>query len=232
MPLDAARDELIVVQGHLIVMLARRNAELEDRTAELETKVSEMEGRLERLERALSRNSGNSSLPPSSDDQPGKKQPAPRPERGSGKRKPGGQSGAPGSHLAWSEAPDEKRDLFPAGACGRDLADADGLGVAASRQVIDTPVVTARTVQYDGHAVACRCGKVHFAAAPDGAGEGGTVSYGPNLQAWAVFLLVMHHVPIERCADVIGALAGVRPSDGFVHSLPARAAKAVRGANC
>jgi len=41
----------------------------------------------------------------------------------------------------------------------------------------------------------------------------------------------MHHVPVERCADVIGALTGARPSDGFVHSLLARAARALRGVN-
>ncbi len=56
------------------------------------------------------------------------------------------------------------------------------------------------------------------------------MTYGPNVRAWAVFLLVMHHVPVERCADVIGALTGTRPSDGFVHAMLARAARAVRGA--
>lgn len=233
MPLDAARDGLIALQGQLIVMLTRRNAELEARNAELEARVGKLEGRLERLERALSRNSGNSSLPPSSDDQPGKTQPAPKPKRGDGKKKQGKQRGAPGAHLAWSGNPDIREDLFPQGSCGcgRDLANADDLGVAASHQVIDTPAVTAAVTQYDGHAVACHCGQVHVAAPPDGAGEAGTVSYGPNLQAWAVFLLVMHHVPVERCADIIGAMAGVRPSDGFVHAMLARAAKAVRAAN-
>jgi transposase len=53
------------------------------------------------------------------------------------------------------------------------------------------------------------------------------VTYGLNLQAWVVFLLVMHHVPVERCAQV-EALTGSRPSDGFVHSMIARAALAVR----
>ena len=57
------------------------------------------------------------------------------------------------------------------------------------------------------------------------------MTYGPNLQAWAVFLLVMHHVPVERCADIIAALTGTRPSDGFVHAMLTRAAKAVRGVN-
>jgi transposase len=225
MPLDAARDGLIAVRGQLIMLLAQRNSALEAR-------VSEMEDRLARLERAVSRNSGNSSMPPSADDLPGKTAPEPRLKRGDGKRRPGKQRGAPGAHLAWNENPDVKRDLFPQGACGcgRDLKDAEDLGVAASHQVIDTPVVTAAVTQYDEHAAACCCGRVHVAAPPAGAGEAGTVTYGPNVQAWSVFLLVMHHVPVERCADVIGALTGTRPSDGFVHAMLARAARAVRGA--
>jgi transposase len=174
-------------------------------------------------------------MPPSADDLPGKKPPAPKPKRadGNGKRRQGKQRGAPGAHLAWSEDPDGRKPLFPRGACGcgRDLADAEDLGIAASHQLIDTPVVTATVTQYDGHAVACACGQVHIAPPPAGAGEAGTVTYGPNLQAWAVFLLVMHHVPVERCADVIAALTGTRPSDGFVHAMLARAAKAVRGVN-
>ena len=103
--------------------------------------------------------------------------------------------------------------------------------MVASHQLVDTPAVTATVTQYDEHAVACRCGKVHAAAPPPGAGEAGAVTYGPNLQAWCVFLLVAHHVPVERCAGIIEALTGTRPSDGFVHSMIARAAKAVRAAN-
>ena len=229
-------DDLAVlagVQGVLIEILEARNSDLEARNAELAAQVAEMAERLARLERAVSRNSGNSGMPPSADDLPGRTPPAPKPKRGDGQKRQGKQPGAPGAHLAWSENPDEKKDLFPEGSCGcgRDLADADDLGVTASHQVMDTPVVTALLTQYDEHAVQCRCGKVHVAAPPPGAGAAGTVAYGPNVQAWAVFLLVMHHVPVERCADILGALTGARPSDGFVHSLLARAAKAVRAAN-
>jgi hypothetical protein len=215
---------LAEVQGVLIEVLETRNAELA-------VQVTELAERLARLERVVSRNSGNSGMPPSADDLPGKTPPAPKPKRGGGSRQ-GKQRGAPGAHLAWSENPDSTEPLFPQGACGcgRDLADAEDLGVSASHQVIDTPAVTATVTQYDGHTVACACGRVHAAPPPAGAGEAGTVTYGPNLQAWAVFLLVMHHVPVERCADVIGALTGTRPSDGFVHAMIARAAKAVRGA--
>jgi hypothetical protein len=206
---------------------------LENRNAELTAQVADLTERLEKLERLVSRNSGNSGMPPSADDLPGKVAPEPRPKRGNGKKRQGKQRGAPGAHLAWSESPDDTRPLFPQGecGCGRDLGEALDLGIAASHQVIDTPAVTATVTQYDEHAVRCRCGRVHTAPPPAGAGEAGTVTYGLHLQAWCVFLLVMHHVPVERCAGVIEALTGARPSDGFVHSMIARAARAVRGVN-
>ena len=59
----------------------------------------------------------------------------------------------------------------------------------------------------------------------------GTVTYGLNFQAWCVFLMVMHHVPVERCADIIESMSGARPTDGWVHALLARAARAVSAAN-
>ena len=169
-------------------------------------------------------------MPPSSDDLPGRKAPAPRAKPGSGRR-PGKQPGAPGAHLAWSQTPDETVALFPEGSCpcGLDLTGAADLGVVASRQVIDVPLAAATVTQYDEHAVRCGCGKVHEAAAVPGAGRPGTVAWGLNVQALAVFLLVMHHVPVERCAGILEALTGERPSDGFVHSLLERAAGAVRG---
>ena len=75
------------------------------------------------------------------------------------------------------------------------------------------------------------CGAVRQAAAPAGAGAPGTVTYGPNLQAWCVYLMVAHAVPVHRCAELIESLAGARPSAGFVHGMLARAAAAVAAAN-
>ena len=57
------------------------------------------------------------------------------------------------------------------------------------------------------------------------------MTYGLNFQAWCVFLLVMHHVPVERCADILASMSGTRPSDGWVHGLLERAARAVAAAN-
>jgi transposase len=203
--------------------------------ADLRARNDELAEKVARLERLISRNSGNSSMPPSTDDLPGKKQPGPRPQRGGNKRKPGKQPGAPGAFLTWNPHPDDTKDLFPEGCCGcgRDLQDARDLGVKFSHQVMDLPEATAQTVQYDEHEAECACGARHLADAPAGAGRGapGTVTYGPGFQAWCVFLMVMHHVPVGRCADILESMTGARPSEGWVHALLGRAAKAVASAN-
>ena len=66
---------------------------------------------------------------------------------------------------------------------------------------------------------------------PSADDQPGTVTYGLNFQAWCVFLLVMHHVPVERCADILESMSGTRPSGGWVHTLLDRAARAVAAAN-
>ena len=44
-------------------------------------------------------------------------------------------------------------------------------------------------------------------------------SFGPNLVTWCGYLMVVHAIPVQRCADILESLTGVRPSDGFVHDL-------------
>jgi hypothetical protein len=197
--------------------------------------IGELRARVERLERLVSRNSGNSSFPPSLDDQPGRRPPArkARARRGDGQRGPGKQPGAPGSFLAWNPGPDERVQHFPEGRCecGAALAGAAGLGVAASHQQVDIPLVSARVTQHDLHAVQCACGRVAQAPPPAGAGSPGTVTYGPNLQAWCVYLMVAHAIPVHRCAELVESLTGARPSAGFVHGMLARAAAAAAAPN-
>ncbi len=185
------------------------------------------------LRRQLGRNSGSSSMAPSADDLPGRTPPKAKSRRDGGKRKPGRQPGAPGAHLAWNDQPYETVPHFPQGACacGEDLAAARDLGVRYSHQVTGLPGVTAQTTRHDRHEVECACGRRHTADAPPQAGAPGTVTCGLNFQAWCVFLMVMHHVPVERCADILESMTGTRPSGGRVHALLARAAKAVAAAN-
>ncbi|MEU7915453.1 transposase [Microbispora bryophytorum] len=60
----------------------------------------------------------------------------------------------------------------------------------------------ARRFQHNLHTVACRCGTVHTAPRPAGV-SAAPVSLGVNLQAWCVYLLVVHAIPVHRCAELV-----------------------------
>lgn len=224
---DLSREELVA----LVLAQVDRIDDLVSANERLVADKEALAAKLARLEHLLSRNSGNSSMPPSSDDQPGKTPPKGK-DRGTPKRSKGKQKGAPGANLSWSDVPDDQRDRFPQGACecGADLAGGADLGVVDSFQQIEIPQVAAKVTQYDQHAVRCGCGKVHTAARPDGAGAG-KVEYGPVLQGWAVYLMVVHHLPTHRCRQLLTALTGAEPSIGFVHGLLARVSAALRMAD-
>jgi transposase len=193
--------------------------------AALRAMNTELATRLARVEHLLSRNSGNSSMPPSMDGDPGRTPPAVKKRRGGPKRPKGKQPGAPGANLAWLDKPDDQQDRFPQGLCecGHDLADAADLGVVDRYQQHEIPQVTVKVTQYDQHAVRCGCGAVHTAARPLGA-RTGPVGYGPNLQAFAVYLMVAQHIPVQRCVELLESLTGATPSAGFVHGMLTRAA--------
>ena len=204
--------------------LIREQAE---RIAALEAVVADLREQLEAALRAGSRNSENSSMPPSSDDLPGRK--PPRRERRAAeraeKKKRGKQPGAPGASMTW-EVPDRTEDHYPQGtcACGRDLAGAAGLGVARSFQQEEIPAAPAERVQHDLHRARCACGLVHVAPRPAGVPDS-ALSIGPRLRALAVYLVVFQHVPVERCRLLIADVTGAAVSEGFIHSCLAKAAE-------
>jgi hypothetical protein len=216
-----SREELISLARTQDARIVAQDA----RIAELTAANEALAARLARVEHLLSRNSSNSSSPPSKDDDPGRTPPAVKKKRDTPAGTRGKQRGAPGSNLAFSDAPDEQRDRFPEGmcGCGAELAHALDLGVVDRYQQVEVPLMTATLTQYDQHAVRCGCGKLHTAARPEGAGAG-PVGYGPNLQAWAVYLMVVHFIPVQRCVQMLQSLTGATPSPGFVHGMLSRAA--------
>ena len=202
-------------------MIAEQARALEEQAAavaELRSDVVALAAEVRDLRRRLGRNSGNSSMPPSADDLPGRVPPKRERRGGGSKRGRGKQPGAPGASMAWA-APDEVIDHRPAGVCGcgADLAGAADPGIARSFQQLEVPLMTARRVQHDLHQARCRCGEVHVAACPEGVG-GSAVSIGPNLRALAVYLTVFQHVPAERCAQLIADATG-RPGLGGLRPL-------------
>jgi transposase len=225
----AERDARIAVQAEQIAARDRQIAAMARQLVELEEANEALVARLAKVEHLLSRNSRNSSSPPSKDDDPGKTPPAEPAKGGSGgdasKRGRGKQPGATGANLAWTENPNDRQDRFPEGVCecGTDLATACDLGVVDRYQQHEIPQVSVTVTQYDQHAVRCGCGRVHTATRPQGA-RAGSVGYGPNLQAFVVYLMVVHFVPAARCVALLESLTGAAPSVGFVHGMLARAA--------
>lgn len=205
---------MIAEQGRAIEELARANAGLIER--------------ITALERVLGRNSGNSSMPPSSDDLPGRKKPAARATRDSG-RKRGKQKGAAGSSLPWVAEPDEQVAHRPGGdcACGADLDGATDVGVERSHQVHDLPEIEIKVLQHDLYRVRCGCGREHVAALPEQVSAAPS-SYGLNVRSLVVYLLIYQHVPVGRVVELLADLTGgTGPSTGFVHGMLARCAAAV-----
>src|SRR5664279_1259315 len=170
----------------LLAVVAAQAQVIEEQAAligQLSVQVESLTSQVGELARRLGQNSGNSSLPPSSDR-------FVKPKRDRGKassRKPGKQPGAPGSTLELVAGPDEVIDHVPAACdgCGGELEDAQPCGVIV-RQVRDVPLVKVRVTEHRMHKRACSCGTVTAASAPHGVDA--PVCYGPNLRAIAVYL--------------------------------------------
>lgn len=133
-PEEMSRDELIALvtrQAEQIASQDTRIARMVGQVAELMEANEALAAKLSKLEHLLSRNSGNSSNPSSKDDGPGKTPPKKKPRPEGPVRPRGGQRGAAGASLEWTNDPDEKKDQFPEGACecGAGLAGAKDLGV-------------------------------------------------------------------------------------------------------
>lgn len=206
-----SREQLLVVVAEQAAVISTQDARIETLAAQ----VAE-------LTRRLGQNSQNSSLPPSAD-----RFATPKRDRRSGSaRKPGKQPGAPGAALQLVTDPDEVIEHVPAacGGCGGALVGAEPAGMLV-RQVRDVPLVKVRVVEHRMHRRLCGCGCVSTAAGP--AGVAGPVSYGPNLRAIAVYLVVFQHVPVERAAQLIADLTGATPSTGWVSAQVARTAEAL-----
>ena len=93
----AAKDARIAEQEAVIAAWAARIAEQDAVIAEQGTKIAQLEKQVAELLQKLGRNSGNSSLPPSSDG-PGQRKGPPN-RKGLRKRNRGGQKGHRGSRL-------------------------------------------------------------------------------------------------------------------------------------
>ncbi len=179
--------------------------------------------RVSRLEAQLKADSSTTGKPPSSDPiGPRKKRAERRAEARAEKRQRGKQPGAPGANLQRRRA-DVVVEHPPVrcGACGADLASAQVVGTHV-RQVVDLPPVVPVVTDHVAYRLRCACGAETMGDFPPEARA--PVCFGPEVRAFATYLLDRQHLPVERTAELLEDLLGVKVSTGWLCVLQAEAA--------
>jgi transposase len=219
-------------------LLEAENEALRVENAALTGEVERLTRQVDELARRLDKGSKNSSMPSSSDSPKNKAEAtktraerraeARQKRRDEVERNRGKQPGAPGANLSMRPVPDEVFDHLPThcGSCGDDLSDAPVEGTER-RQVFDIPKPVLGCVEHRAVTKRCRCGASTKGRFPVSVKAPAT--YGPNVRASALYLLMGQHLPVERTAQAMASLLGCPVSTGFIASLVPEAADGLVG---
>lgn len=165
-----------------------------------------------RLLKTPKKDSRNSSVPPSKDENRLRKTTSLR--QPSGKR-PGGQSGHEGSTLKMTSHPDvvvDHRHLF-CNCCGLAL-DAGDAQLAGRRQVIDVPPIKPIYTEHRQYRSICPCGHRNLGRFPSGVNA--PVSYGSHVEALIAYLHTRQYVPFARASEFFASVYNMPISQGTV----------------
>ena len=184
-------------------------------------KVLEAENRLLREKLSPPKNSSNSSVPPSKDEN---RPPRKSSLRGKSGRGTGGQKGHKGSTLNMSCSPDITKALEPSfcNKCGNDLSDR-AASLVSKRQVFDIPPIVPVVTEYRQYSRQCSCGHCQKAAYP--AHVRNHVQYGPRVEALIGYCSTYQYLPYKRLSDMLGQVFCLPISQGTVANVLERLAK-------
>ncbi len=172
----------------------------------------------------MAKDSHNSSKPPSSDGFSKK----PRSLRRSSGRKPGGQPGHEGTTLRQIANPDPQI-VHPlpevCDACGARLGAEAAKRTEERRQVFDLPPIRFQVTEHRVLEVQWACGKRHVSPFPEELTQ--PVGYGAGVQGAAVYLTQYQLLSVDRSAQLLSDLYGVRLSTGTVQASIAQAGAAL-----
>lgn len=184
--------------------------------------VQALSARVRELEGLLRKDSHNSSKPPSSDGLAKK----PKSLRQASGRKPGGQAGHEGTTRERTATPDViVQQPLPERCerCGARLGPKADVVVEERRQVFDLLKPVLQVTEHRGYEVLCRCGQRHRSDFPDNVSA--PVQYGPVIKSTLVYLTQQQLLPIERTAQILSDLFGVKLSAGSVQASIVQAAQ-------
>lgn len=203
-------------QEFLIQELLKRIAQLERKVLALESLEKEniyLRQRLAKYE--TPKNSHNSSIPPSKDENRPQRNQSLREKSG---KKVGGQTGHDGKTLMMSDNPDETQEETPAycSRCGKDLMQVEGVFVDR-KQVIDIPPIKPVYKEYRIYSKICNCGHTTTSNFPSGVVA--SIQYGPNTEAMVSYLHSRQYLPFRRMEEFMNDVFQLPISEGGLHCL-------------
>lgn len=189
-----------------------KNCPLISRIDELEKKLAEALIKLEKYEKP-EKHSGNSSLPPSSDQNTKH-----YPKREKSGKKPGGQPGHKGHTRTLCENPDEIIELYPNKCehCGNDQF-IKKENILEQRQIVDIPEIKPYVTEYQLKAGQCtKCGQRSIGKFPENIAP--NVQIGEKSKALSGYLNVHAHMSNKKIAQFFADILGFDISKGTINN--------------
>lgn len=200
-------------QSKIIEQLLEELKQLKARIEILEKENACLRDKLFKYENP--KNSRNSSIPPSKDDNRPLKTKSLR-EKTAGKV--GGQKGHEGNTLKMTDTPDKIIVHIPdfCGKCGSDL---QGLSqeFVGRRQVVDIPIIQPTYIEHRIYQRKCNCGHANCSSYPQNVNA--PISYGANTESLVGYLFSRQYVPFDRMRELFNNVFSLPISEGGIHEV-------------
>jgi transposase len=200
-------DKIIIEELKRIIKMQAQENRL------LKAKINYLEQELARF--TTRKDSNNSSLPPSKDEN---RPPHTSSLREKSGRKAGGQPGHDGKTLEMTDTPDEiieHRTCF-CPECGKDVSDLP-FELFGKRQVVDIPTIKQIVTEHRVYRCKCTCGHIVESDFPVGVDT--PVRYGKNIETLIGYLSVRQYLPFKRLQEMMNDIFSVQISEGGLHCL-------------
>jgi len=195
--------------------LSTAYVELERKLKVSEKRVVKLEKENEYLRNKLHRkNSRNSSIPPSKDENRRPKNYSLREKSG---KKIGGQKGHKGTTLDFCATPTQVINHLPAvcNNCGHQLS--SELILVQRKQIIDIPPIVPDIIEHRTFSQRCKCGHCSVASFPKEIRKIKTpISYGSGVEAMISYLSVRQFIPIKRIEELLYQVFGLKITAGTI----------------
>ena len=210
------KDKIILELIQKVDLLTQRVQQLEvfeKENKKLRKENTVLKQRLSKYEHP--KNSDNSSIPPSQDENRPKRNQSLREKKG---RRPGGQKGRKGNTLKMIGSPDVIEKHIPGfcACCGKDVSSLAHVFVG-KRQVMDLPEIRLHVKEHQIFTKVCACGHQTTGRYPLEANA--PVSYGNNLESLIGYLHARQYIPFKRMEEFIKDVFNVPISEGGIHYL-------------